>query len=785
MTTIDDAIDQVIEEITEANEGASILGNTVEDFIEWLEWNPADLECPECHVDNQVACGTCGRAPMKCDCARLPETWYCFTCTTEWEREVFVWAVEDVEITPVEDTEPVVVVELKCTCSPQKTYKCELCGVERNLKTDPWKKVNKVGAKITSMTAAPKASTVGTTYYTHKCRHYEFPVVFPDGTIVHATSKIDRDDKAHRPDLGLYLDSSWSPACVAYYLKWQDYGLPAWDDVAIQTIQICLDAARAGKFVEIGCIGGHGRTGTVLAAMATVCGVAPDQAVKWVKDNYCKEAVETEQQEWWPEFFHATINGYAPRPKPVYKAKSGGSQATTHFMVDHYVMLMLGMTCGCTFWAQDVSNMAIGKLDEIKPDLTTINKNLAPVIKWRAANDSKEKLSDAQVKQVAEGTYLCHCGKPFTGTGCCKCTNKADGSKCNKCDPSNESQPSILDLWTSGSVECHCGKPYSGEGKCACDYFSKAKCTIYPTCLLKPGSFTEMLTEEAKAVLATAEPVAEEPTTEDYSDAAMLEKIKVLAAALPKDVKKKTEKGKTQTTPMTGQNNGSLSEDTSKTTKAFCEICCMAQNHTDGHDWFHNKNLALTDGPRILASGELHVMGWPMVDAFMSMFFGPGWSYWSEEPDDRFLNKALNNLTTEPFDTSTEEPASEPRRRGHSTDVRCIVPGCNEWMVLHSAKCSRCHLVYPDKWWTDICATIRSELDPPVGTVVGLWKFDGYTLGWTPVESDGGSVTVKAGLIEVRPKVWTAPEYVTFEDWQKILEAKDWRKIPKESSTIS
>jgi protein-tyrosine phosphatase len=56
------------------------------------------------------------------------------------------------------------------------------------------------------------------------------------------------------------------------------------------------DRARAGQLVEIGCIGGHGRTGTALACLAFLSGVQRQEAVPWVKANYCSRAVESPEQ---------------------------------------------------------------------------------------------------------------------------------------------------------------------------------------------------------------------------------------------------------------------------------------------------------------------------------------------------------------------------------------------------------------------------------------------------------------------------------------------------------
>ena len=56
-------------------------------------------------------------------------------------------------------------------------------------------------------------------------------------------------------------------------------------------------------YVEIGCLGGLGRTGTVLACMAVLAGVDPLDAVPWVRENYRSGAIETPDQESWVGWF--------------------------------------------------------------------------------------------------------------------------------------------------------------------------------------------------------------------------------------------------------------------------------------------------------------------------------------------------------------------------------------------------------------------------------------------------------------------------------------------------
>ena len=58
-----------------------------------------------------------------------------------------------------------------------------------------------------------------------------------------------------------------------------------------------LGRPRAGERVELGCLGGHGRTGTALAALAILTGLPAAEAVTWTRTTYCPKAIETEAQE--------------------------------------------------------------------------------------------------------------------------------------------------------------------------------------------------------------------------------------------------------------------------------------------------------------------------------------------------------------------------------------------------------------------------------------------------------------------------------------------------------
>jgi protein-tyrosine phosphatase len=86
-------------------------------------------------------------------------------------------------------------------------------------------------------------------------------------------------------------------------IEWKDYGLPTDSDRAADQITAAFARARRGDVVEIGCLGGLGRTGTVLACMAVLADVPPASAVEWVRNEYNPAAVETDAQEEWVRWF--------------------------------------------------------------------------------------------------------------------------------------------------------------------------------------------------------------------------------------------------------------------------------------------------------------------------------------------------------------------------------------------------------------------------------------------------------------------------------------------------
>ena len=128
-------------------------------------------------------------------------------------------------------------------------------------------------------------------------------VVFPDGSRVRASSISDRRVDDPERSFGLYLDARWQPSSPADLIEWRNFGLPEDAESAAQKIEAAFRRARQGELIEVGCLGGSGRTGTVLACMAVLAGVPQDEAVAWVRRAYKADAIETAEQEEWVRWF--------------------------------------------------------------------------------------------------------------------------------------------------------------------------------------------------------------------------------------------------------------------------------------------------------------------------------------------------------------------------------------------------------------------------------------------------------------------------------------------------
>lgn len=77
--------------------------------------------------------------------------------------------------------------------------------------------------------------------------------------------------------------------------KIPDMGVPEDAEAFKKLLHWTIERLIEGHKVHAGCIGGHGRTGMFLAAMVSVLCDEKD-AVTYVRNHYCRKAVETETQ---------------------------------------------------------------------------------------------------------------------------------------------------------------------------------------------------------------------------------------------------------------------------------------------------------------------------------------------------------------------------------------------------------------------------------------------------------------------------------------------------------
>jgi hypothetical protein len=86
----------------------------------------------------------------------------------------------------------------------------------------------------------------------------------------------------------------WTPGHEILY-RITDMAAPLEITQFRKLVEWTAEQLKGGSKVHCGCIGGHGRTGTFLAALVThMTGIT--DSIAYVRENYCKKAVETHEQ---------------------------------------------------------------------------------------------------------------------------------------------------------------------------------------------------------------------------------------------------------------------------------------------------------------------------------------------------------------------------------------------------------------------------------------------------------------------------------------------------------
>lgn len=124
-------------------------------------------------------------------------------------------------------------------------------------------------------------------------------------------------------------------------VSWKDMQPPP---VGMNFFEELAQLVASGTNILVHCMGGHGRTGTALAALIHTAhkigsypytqdgGILKGDSVEWLRKNYCKKAVESDTQADWlreagvkttAKGLHVTIK---PKPKYVYHEHGGKVQ---------------------------------------------------------------------------------------------------------------------------------------------------------------------------------------------------------------------------------------------------------------------------------------------------------------------------------------------------------------------------------------------------------------------------------------------------------------------------
>ena len=173
-------------------------------------------------------------------------------------------------------------------------------------------------AKLPWRGQAKQAQGKGAVYKpTPRCNHWMVPFKVGKGTVYLSgnSTPTSVSKGALEPTAGVYLDSGWirerGPTLLTntsirddcrdddmavLYVPWHDMGVVPYRTLSAAVVW-SLTHIKSGGRLEIGCVGGHGRTGTMLGAILIYMGRTGEEAVNEVRERYCPKAIETKGQE--------------------------------------------------------------------------------------------------------------------------------------------------------------------------------------------------------------------------------------------------------------------------------------------------------------------------------------------------------------------------------------------------------------------------------------------------------------------------------------------------------
>lgn len=322
---------KLLDELEELNPGDVVEASRISTEIKnledkmWLDQQGENTEgisvtCPDCFKTDVIHV-PCGDYVYDCICGDSTEEYYCGWCGQNFDPES-----EPLEVQSLDDW--------------MSKYQDQVLGglgfTQDPLPQKPTKDCNSTS------------------------RHLHQPVTLPNGVIVHCTAHQNANKINQKPDFGLYADSAWVRTCKwrNEIINWPDFNLPANLDVALNQIEDAYKRCEAGEHVDIGCLGAHGRTGTILAIMvllATNGDLSGPEACSWVWENYCTHAIENKNQEWYVAYAAGYFFGYDIPDEPE---KPVSSQASICLPVEHFAMYSGGrrvcMNPKCSWWEKDI-----------------------------------------------------------------------------------------------------------------------------------------------------------------------------------------------------------------------------------------------------------------------------------------------------------------------------------------------------------------------------------------------------------------------------------------------
>ncbi|QIG66805.1 tyrosine phosphatase domain-containing protein [Rhizobium phage RHph_TM16] len=112
-------------------------------------------------------------------------------------------------------------------------------------------------------------------------------------TVKEAYAFIGFDWNMHIPDYAYDDPNVHNPHVIHH--KISDMQAPSNATEFKKLVKWTADKLTAGETIHCGCIGGHGRTGTFICAVVKEA-LGIEDAINWVRENYCKKAVESNVQ---------------------------------------------------------------------------------------------------------------------------------------------------------------------------------------------------------------------------------------------------------------------------------------------------------------------------------------------------------------------------------------------------------------------------------------------------------------------------------------------------------